>query len=153
MAVNMSDNPSFESLWNSHADFGQHQQDAEVPKICSYAKKFQEWATKLCSDATSSYHQVAINQAKIFLVDRYYEWRTVVPRDHRYYIGGARAGAHICIFQVFEDAYGQLRLAELGIDPPLLSLPAPPPPPEPPPPPPQIAGIFLGEKQGKGLDQ
>jgi hypothetical protein len=66
-------------------------------------------------------------------LDRYFEWRAAVPRQHRNRLGVA---GHPCIFQVFEEAYRQLKAAELALSPPSLVLPSPPP---------TVAGVYLGE--------
>lgn len=130
---------SFEELWNRAEEFELPDAEAE---ICIFARKFSEWTRELCASSTQSASLVAINQAKILLIDKYFEWRSVVPKAHRNRMSG---GGHICIFQVFEQAYITLRAVELALTPPMLFIPPPPLPPLSPPPPPQIAGIFLGE--------
>ena len=86
------------------------------------------------------YTVVSINQAKIQLVDKFFEWYRYVPRNHKLRMGSS---GHTCIFQVFENGYQRLKVIELSITPPLLFLPVnasvivPPVP--------RIAGIFLGE--------
>jgi hypothetical protein len=122
----------FNSLWNRFDDF----EFAEPqPNQCRFALKFAEWAEEYCrigEDASI----VSVNQAKVMLLDKYFEWYNVVPRSHRRRIGSS---GHVCIYQVFMGCYERLKLAELTLMPPLLLLPSKPPPP------PQIAGIFLGD--------
>ena len=133
------DTPEFDSLWRRHDNFAFSERTA---KTCRYAELFAQWCRELLTAATGNASVISINQSKVLLVDKYFEWRNSVPKSHRNYLGSE--GGHVCIFQVFDSAYRQLRAVELALTPPLLFLPAPPPPP---PPPPQIAGIFLGEEQ------
>jgi len=127
----------FDTLWNRFDDF-------ELPEqqntLCAYAHQFSQWVSALLTDATTKPNLVTINQAKLQLLDKYFEWRAYVPKPHRERTGG-RSG-HTCIFHVFVDAYQTLKVTELSLTPPLLFLPEPAPPPLPP----QIAGIFIGEQ-------
>lgn len=134
--------PDFERLW--FQEFGLPD---EQPNYCFYARKLALWAEQLCFTVLQEPCLVSINQSKLQLQDKFFEWYIVVPKKHRVLI----SANHICLFQVYQLAYERLRVAELAITPPLLFLPPPPaalPPPPPPPPPvqPQIAGIFLGEQ-------
>lgn len=134
----MSFDASFEWLWHSH-DF---ELPEEQPNLCVYAQKFQEWAQELCIKATQNPTIVSVNQNKVLLIDRYFEWRSFSPKKHRNYTGAA----HTCIFHVFEMAYNRLKVVELSLTPPMLFIPPPPPPPLPPP---TIAGVFIGELDGE----
>ena len=134
---------SFEYLWNRNDEFTMPE---EKRPICVYAQKFAEFAEPLCADAVQNASLVTVNQAKLLLLDKYWEWYRVVPMRHRS-LNGPNS-RHTCIFGVFEAAYNRLKLIELALTPPMLFIPEPlplPPPPPPPPPPPQIAGIFIGE--------
>ena len=123
--------PQFQTIWNRVENF-------EVPqdaiRWCPYARKFAKWAATLV-ETSNQPRLVAVNQAKVLLLDKYFEWRSYVPKGHRNHVG---AGGHRCIYQVLEQTYEKLKVIELSLTPPLLFLPPPPPPP------PQIAGIFLG---------
>lgn len=134
----MRSDPSFEHRWEQYTSGEFLKREPETDDdYCAYARQFAQWAAELVAEATNYPDVVIINQTKVQLVDKYFEWRTYVPKAHRERTGG-RAG-HTCIFHVFAEAYDALKVAELALIPPLLFLP------EPPPPPPQIAGIFLGE--------
>jgi hypothetical protein len=137
------DTPSnFFALWNSLEEFDPTHDQPDVP-TCLFAQEFSKWATELYTKATSNPSIVAINQAKVLLTDKFFEFRGLVPKAHRRRIGKA---GHECIFQVFEKTYLALRWTEIQLTPPKFSEERPSPPPlPPPPPPPQIAGIFLGE--------
>jgi hypothetical protein len=105
------------------------------PTYCAYAAKFKQQVEVLYASITAAVRQdntnpeqsaraaVAIGQAKVLLVDAYFNWRTAVPKSHRNYTGSG----HICLWHVYEETYRTIRAAELCITPPLLFLPAPPP--------------------------
>ena len=109
----------------------------DEPEVCRYAQAFSGWAAQAL-DLGEEPNVVAVNQAKVLLVDKYFDYFSVVPKRHRYH---SSPRGHICIFQVFLQYYQQLRALELSLTPPMLFLPPPPPPP------PQIAGIFIGEEE------
>jgi hypothetical protein len=136
----MRSDPSFEDRWERYTsgEFLKRDQAAD-DDYCAYARQFAEWTAELAARATQYADAVAINQAKVQLVDKYFEWRAYVPKAHRLRTG--RRAGHTCIFHVFVEAYHALKVAELALTPPLLFLPETPPPP-------QIAGIFLGETDG-----
>lgn len=127
----------FEALWGK--------QEFEVPEpaesLCLYAKHFAEWATPVIANVEALCLPSAVNLGYLRILHKYFEWRVVVPKQHRNRVGEM---GHTCIFHVFEAAYQKLKIIELSIQPPPLTLPLPPPPPLPSPPV-QIAGIFLGE--------
>ena len=104
--------------------------------LCAYAAQFRQWADQLCAEHCGSVLEIA--QAKVLLLDKYFDWKNFVPRIHRYHSGDR---GHFCIAHVFEHAYCQLRLAELALTPPMLFLPKPPAPPAPPV---QIAAVPFG---------
>ena len=137
----MSFDRNFRELWEQH--------EFEVPGVtedlCFYAKRYSEWTAGILANVEAIGSVIAVNQGMLRITQKYFEWRTVVPKSHRNRIGEI---GHTCIFHVFEAAFQKLRIIELSIVPPPLTLPPPPPPPALPPPPPppiQIAGIFLGE--------
>ena len=88
--------------------------------LCPYAEKFMQWANELYKAHSGT--TVKIAQAKVLLLDKYYDWRNFVPKSHRLHTGER---GHFCIFHVMDHAYCQLRLAELALNPPMLFLPAP----------------------------
>jgi methionine aminopeptidase len=110
----------------------------ETEDICEYAKHFRASTKQYCEPAIHSGDLIQINQCKIRLLDRYFEWKAAVPKSHRNRIG---EHSHICIFHIFETAYNSLRIAELSISGPPIYLPPPPPPK----PLPGFAGFYIGE--------
>jgi hypothetical protein len=131
----MDISPRFETIWSRVDEFAVPK---EAIKWCPYARKFAEWSATLVSTSQRP-HLVEVNQAKVLLLDKYFEWRSHVPKSHRDRVG---PGGHRCIYHVFEQTYEKLKVIELSLTPPLLFLPPPPPPP------PQIAGLFLGGMDG-----
>ena len=128
----------FETIWNRIDNF---EVARDAVAWCPYARKFAQWSASLI-ETSEKPELVTINQAKVLLIDKYFEWRTYVPKSHRNRVG---PGGHRCIYHVFEQAYEKLRVIELSLTPPLLFIPPPPHPL----PPPQIAGIFLGDVEGR----
>lgn len=98
--------------------------------ICIYAQQLDEWASALCKSVEdqSRHHApgalVAVNQAKLLLTDKYFDYRSSVPQMHRDRIHRG----HRCILVVFTEAYQRIRIAELSLTPPMLFLPEPAPP-------------------------
>lgn len=131
---------SFERIWQQAKEFDFSTE--EQSSLCPFAEKFSEWVRELGTKVTRDSSIVTVNQAKIMLIDKYFEWRAVVPKAHRNRIG---VSGHHCIFHVFVQTYELLKAVELSLTPPMLFLPPSPLPPAPPPSPPQIAGIFIGE--------
>jgi len=123
--------PEFETIWNRVDDFDVPH---EAIQWCPYARRFAKWSASLI-ESSQQPSVVIVNQAKILLIDKYFEWRIHVPKSHRNHIG---SGGHRCIYHVFEQTYEKLKLIELALTPPLLFLPPPPSPPV------QYSGIFLG---------
>jgi hypothetical protein len=131
----------FDPNWNPAEDFTLPGDQPEERPMCPYAQKYEEWTRPLLEKIADDKSLVTCNQYKVLLVDKYFEWRSVVPKAHRFRVSET---GHRCIFHVFEDAYATLKAVELGITPPMLFVP-PPPLPAAAPSLPSIAGIFLGE--------
>ena len=130
----------FLSIWNSIGKL--EIPEPEEDTICIYALRFQEWVERLLR-VLENPEVVLINQAKVLLTDKFFDWQRFVPQSHRQRLG---IHGHTCVFQVFEAAYEKLRFVELNLTPPMLFLPQPPPAP---PRPHNIGGIVFGE----GLEQ
>jgi hypothetical protein len=108
---------SFEVIWNHAQNFAPIE---PIPHLCIYAQKFAQWAGELCINVAKNPHTVFVNQAKVMLVNQYFEWRNVVPAAHRNYLSNR---GHFCIFQVFEEAFSRLQVVQLSISPPPMSFP------------------------------
>ena len=78
------------------------------------AQLFAAWAKDMCTPAIQKKDQIALNQAKVLLLDKFFEWRASIPK--KYYNE---------FFVVFEAAYHQVKLAQLSLTPPALFLPPP----------------------------
>jgi len=133
---NLNNEEYFKYIWNGVTNF-------EIPdqaeNICPYAAAFLNWADRML-ESLNNPDVVSINQAKIQLTDKFFEWHSYVPRAHQLRLG---VHGHTCIFQVFDKTYEKLHIIELSITPPLIFIPISPP--TPPPEPPNIAGLFIGE--------
>lgn len=107
---------SFEGIWNDPS-FQFHPNLAANPSAgsCVYAVQFQAWvdATFEC---VLEQDLVSVNHCKLFLLDRFFQFRASVPRRHHNVTSGRQA--HTCIFDVFETAYNRLRVRELSLAPP-----------------------------------
>lgn len=101
------------------------------PRLCEHAATFSDWSETLVSTACAKNNVVAINQATLHLVNRYFMWRVNVPLRHQ--VLARPSAEHVCIFAIFESAYRRLQDAVLRLDPPPLAFPPPAPPPPPPP--------------------
>lgn len=126
--------PLFEEIWSRFDDF---EFAEESVKYCRFAQAFSDWVDRAL-DIDGNLDIVAVNQAKVLLVDKYFEFFNVVGKGHRYHFSPR---GHFCIFHVFLKTYQELKALELSLTPPLLFLPRRPPPP------PQIAGIFIGDEE------
>lgn len=135
----MNNDPQFVVIWRRFEEFEFEEVTAH---FCRYAEAFQNWASTTLE--INSADLVTLNQAKVLLVDKYFEFFSIVPKNHRYYF---HPKGHICIYQVFLDTYRRIKARELSLTPPMLFIPPPPKPTPPPPPAPQIAGIFFGEEE------
>jgi len=128
----------FLSNWNRIQDL--EIQEESVDTVCIYALKFQGWTQELMK-VLDQPDLIRINQSKILLTDKYFEWKRIVPQAHRQHLG---IHGHTCIYQILEYAYEKLQIVELSLTPPMLFLPQ-----NPIPQPRNIAGLFIGE----GLDE
>ncbi len=92
---------------------------------CAYAQVFQRWADGMLEEyVRANPTPIRLAQAKVLLIDRFFEWRASVPKSHRNRIG---ENGHVCLFQVFDQVFQQIKLAQLTVTPPLLFLPPSPP--------------------------
>ena len=54
----------------------------EEVEFCEHARNFLDWGEQLLN-AKKEHTIVSINQAKILLIDKFFEWYHYVPRSHR----------------------------------------------------------------------
>jgi len=114
---------SFDRIWGQ-TDFScQIVGPADINGPCPYAIQFQGWVDVQFERELAARDRLTVNRMKIYLLDRYFQYRQAVPKRHLH-IGGAGMG-HRCIFNVFEDTYNELRVIELGLaPPPIIDVPA-----------------------------
>jgi hypothetical protein len=91
-----------------------------MPDLCESADLFFDWTDELCDAAAKPESVVAVNQALVLLVNRYFTWRDSLPKRHRSKSGRLK---HACVDEVFEIAYRRLRKIELTLSPPPLAVP------------------------------
>ena len=111
---------SFYSVWNQIE--GLEIAEPADHTICVYAASFQRWVDELAKMMEKP-TVVFINQTKIMLSDKYFDWERLVPQSHRQRLG---VHGHTCIYQVYKKAYEQLRVIELSLTPPQLCIPSKP---------------------------
>jgi hypothetical protein len=125
----MYQNSGYHDISNIDIDFKLPEQE---PELCEFAQFFNSWVEWLFDEIISEKPSViAVNQAKILLADKYFDWRTLVPKSHRNHISYR---GHNCIFQIFVQAYDRIKLVELSLTPPMLFIP----------PEPHIDGTLIG---------
>lgn len=117
---------SFDSIWEGDRFDCPFPTETET-SMCIYAQQFQEWVTTLFDRRLQEPSQLAVNQCKVFLLDKYFQYRRSVPQSHKS-VGGTGRG-HYCIFSVFEYAYSKLHATELDLVPPPIERISKPPPP------------------------
>ena len=127
-------------MWHRHEDFAFAEAVEET--YCEAAKAFAPWVDDLMERTTASGSAIAVNQAKVLLLDRYWAWYASLPQKHRNHIG--QRSRHTCIFQVFSEGYMRLRALELSITPPRV-IEQPPSLPTPRPSIVEVPALFIGE--------
>jgi hypothetical protein len=114
--------PLYRELWGDAS---------EAPPYCIYGQRFSDYTEKLCKDIEDGPDIFKIYKAKILLLDRFFEYRAVVPKGCRYRMNDT---GHRCIWHCFSDAYARIKAVELSISPPLFL---------PPPTPKEEDGVYL----------
>lgn len=105
------DTRTFESVWQTDSRFECEIPDKHAP--CARAEEFQDYVDRLFEGRLDNADQVVLNQMKVEVQDRYYDYRSSAPRRHQN-ISGIGSG-HRCIFAVFIDACKCLREKERAI--------------------------------------
>src|SRR5687768_8135942 len=102
----MAIDSGFAKKWEQYTNFEfVSEEQRKFSNYCAPAQQFAQWAENLVVDVGDSLSLLAIQQAKVQLLDKYFEWRAYVPKSHRDRLG---ASGHYCIFQVFASAYDTL---------------------------------------------
>jgi len=128
---------------NFKLEDAQDEPTSDQANYCNYAVVFEQWAADTLRDYLHQERDAGrIAQAKVRLIDRYFEWRAQVPKSHRNRTGES---GHICIFHIFERAYQQIKMMELTLPPPAIIV-------QPPPSQPralaEVPAIYIGEVMG-----
>ncbi len=106
---------SFEGIWNDPPFVVSVSADPSSD-ACVFAVQLQAWIDATFERSLDALDLVSINHSKLFLLDRFFQFRASLPRRHRPSSGGRNG--HTCIFEVFEAAYNHLRVLELSLAPP-----------------------------------
>jgi hypothetical protein len=125
-------------------DFGE---EAPPAFCCDAAAAFAGWLTLLqdaVNNAKIEHRAIALRQAKLQLMDRWWAMRQAQPKNHRDRV--ANKNGDPCIYQLFLAGVSWLLTQELAVEPPPLAVPPktvrqnlyPP-----------IRGIYLGEQAGE----
>ena len=132
------------SIFNGDGGNGlfEFQKPVHPHDLCDAARLFAEWSDALCLQVLEDPTLVSVNQKKVQLQDKYWEWVSLVPKEHKHRVG---PNGHTCIYHVYAHTYEKLRTVEVGLSPPRLFEPPPPPSLPPPPPPLEIQGLYMGE--------
>lgn len=85
------------------------------PDYCEFAYDFARWSEELFDQVLAKPSVIAVNQAKVLLLDKYYMWFNSIPRRHSSMTGRL---SHICVDVVFDEGYRRLRRLELRLAPP-----------------------------------
>jgi hypothetical protein len=85
------------------------------PQMCSEAKEFAAWVEEYITPLVESRQLEKINQAKVLLQDKYYEWTRQVGKGHRQ--TGPNSIGHPCLYQVWHAGYMRLHATELAVKP------------------------------------
>jgi hypothetical protein len=88
---------------------------------CRWAAEFEEWAVQHVQTVLRDSTIERINQGKLVLLDKYYEWRSSTPPNHKAQNG--KRGKHRCLLDVMDDIYGVLNRTSRRISPPVLTRP------------------------------
>lgn len=139
----MPEQSYLDEFWRRHDNFKFEivAQAGAEEDVCLFAQQFKAWFQRTCQAAIDEPDLIAINQAKLRLIDHYFDLRSYVPRSHRNRMGER---GHSCIFHIFERGYAALRLAEFNLAKPSIFLPDKPAL-LPVPPPPTFGDVFVDE--------
>ena len=74
----------FDTIWGRFANL-EFEAPVVQPDRCQYALTFSEWVEELLRDSVPP-SIVTVNQAKVQLVDKFFEWRKFVPRSHQRHV-------------------------------------------------------------------
>lgn len=109
----------FEDFTLSESGY-EDEQDNALDGYCEHAKTFKLWADGLLAKyVNGSTDEIQLNQAKVLLIDRYFDTRAYAPRAHRDKIGDK---GHFCLYYVFETAYNAIRMKQLALFPPKVHI-------------------------------
>lgn len=84
---------------------------------CDYARSFAQWAADMVRSYVNEGDPLRLAQAKILLLDKYFEFRSYAPKSHK---DRTSEKGHICLYHVFAEVYRKIRIKELTLAPPKI---------------------------------
>lgn len=78
---------------------------------CEHAVAFVAWANERFEHLSNEPTPATLNQARLELLDKYFDWLQAVSNQHRITVPGANS--HVCILEVFQAGY--FYLTELAL--------------------------------------
>jgi len=84
---------------------------------CEYARAFAQWAVEMVHSYVHDGEPLRLAQAKILLVDKYFEFHSYAPKSHK---DRTSEKGHICLYHVFVEVYRKIRMKELTLAPPKI---------------------------------
>lgn len=84
---------------------------------CEYARSFAQWSVELVRTYGADDDMMRLAQAKVLLLDKYFEFRSYVPKVHK---DRTAEKGHVCLYHVFVEAYRRIRMKEMTIAPPKI---------------------------------
>lgn len=140
---------TFDRIWNDRPLTFRLEDPLDLRGPCPFAVAFQAWIDALFERQLAGADLITLNQLKVHVQDRFFRFRSRVPREHQHEDG--REPDHWCLFAVFEKAIEELHRRELELaPPPLVPLPAPLSPP--PPPRARFDGLLVGDLDDSEFD-
>src|SRR4051812_42950117 len=101
---------SLEEAMQRHRSFSAFPEEPVVEEDdrCDYAKQYEGYLVRVCSDAFKHPTFIGINEAYLDCFLKYMELRNLVPKSHRNCVD--ERASHRCIFHVMERYFYELRI-------------------------------------------
>jgi len=117
-------NDWFDDIWDSEPFRvpSDHIERVHVIGHCPFALMFQAWVALLVKKYDKTTDLDDLNQMKVAILDRYFQFRAHMPRNHRW--DDVSGPDHLCVFSVFERSIVDIIERQLSLppEPPLRSV-------------------------------
>jgi hypothetical protein len=118
----MTSDPVIASILEEYEDFTLTGEEEETEPLdplanhCPPARTFRLWCTEMLERyVRQKPDTLRLSQAKVLLVDRFFEFMSCAPKSHRDKTSGK---GHVCLYQVFMETLTEIRMAQLSLSPP-----------------------------------